>query len=395
MSEQIEHQHSTLPSDLAEVRPANEGGIIGLSGLKYQYHYAAKLCLEMITSGGEIEYVACELQDDIAAKMRNGFYKFYQAKTRTGNYWTTNRLIDEGVLQGFLRCRQEFGEGHSYWFITDQDCTNRINRQPDLGRWQVLTRTTRALCRENELNDAQKIIITISQGLGIMNQHEAESFFWSTRILRKITKRELILDNLQQIALFFDERGIVTDNASRRRIYRDLVSIIEAKADEDIPEATYREMLERRKVDANEVEACLNSNLFRQTQPSQFDIDVDPENRTLRRKLSDAEFPEFLKRFFIESRNRFMSRFRKDFIHASEYLRELRWKVWNLCVDVQTSTQQDSDYRPNYNLLKAELVRLAETENRNQPTIELDYDYLHGMVCQLTAECNHEWSSLE
>ena len=394
MSEQIEPYLITPPiPDLAEVRPANEGGVIGLDGYKYQYHYAAKLCLEMITEGDEIEYVACELQDDIVAKMRNGTYKFYQVKRRAGNMWTINRLKDEGVWEGFLRCRRDFGEGHSYWFVTDQDCSNKIKRQPDLGRWHVLTRNGKAFCRENELNDAQKIITTISQFLGFANQREAESFFWNTRILKKITKSALILDNLANITLIFEGRGITTDHSSRLRIYRSLVSIIEAKVEEDIPEATYREILERRKVTPNEVEACLSSSRFVEIQPNQFNIDSDPEHRTLRRKLTDAMFPEPVKRFFVESRILFMIRFRKDFIHASEYLRQLRWRVFRLCVDIQTSAQQSTDYRPTYNLLKEELVSLAEKENRTHPTIQVDYDYLHGMVCQLTAECYHEWFS--
>ncbi len=376
--------------ELTTVRPNDEGGIIGLIGLKYQYHFAIQECLKMTLSQEPIEYVAIELHDDVVTKLNDGTYKFFQVKGREGSLWTINTLKHKKVWQGFLRCKKIFGEGHSYWFVSDQDCQNRVSNRPDLGRMKQLTQMTIVLCRETDLNHADEIIQKLMKEIEFENEEQARSLFWNTRIIRK-DNTTLILENLNLIEQILVARGLPSGLINRKQVYKELRSFIEEGLVPIEPALTLREILEARKITVQDVENCFNIP-FQDTQPGNFDFSSD-NNRTLEQKMRDAEFSNPLKRYFLESRNRFTSRFLKDAIHSANILKDLRWKVWSICIEAQTSTAS-GNHIALYDSIKSELRELARKENESNPGITIDYDYVHGMLCQLTAECNHEWIAL-
>lgn len=378
--------------ELTDVRPNDEGGIIGLSGLKYQNHFAAKKCLEMVLNPGLIEYVASELHEDIVVKLKNETYDFYQVKGRKGRLWTINSLKHVNVWGGFLRCKKEFGEGHTYWFVSNKDCENRVSNRPDLGRMKILTDTTKPLCNENDLNDVDQIIKTLKKEIAFENDVQAISFFWNTRIINE-NMRALIFENLNVIEKILIDRSLPSDQVNREQVYKEIIYMIEDSLVPNNPTATLREILETRKIVSQDVHNCFDIP-FKTTNNSHFDLSAD-NKRTLIQKMEDAGFPNPLKKYFLESRNRFTIRLLKDSVHSADYLDDLRWKVWSICVEKSQPDSTSGGYFALYESIKSELKTLAINESQSFTEITIDYDYLHGMLCQLTAECNHEWAFYE
>lgn len=378
--------------DLTTIRPPNEGGVIALQGLKYQYHFAAYKCLEMLEKG-EIEFVACELHDDVVVKLINGRYLFCQVKSKSGELWTINRLKDENVWNGFLKSSEKFGDQNSFVFVSEQDAQSRVNNKPDLGKMKTLTDLGKTKCTPQELIQASEIIDRLTNVTEVPDKEKITSFFWNVQILTKFpNKASLIPINLQQVEKILLDRGIESDPANRIRIYHAIISKIEEHIDEPPLEARHTELLEFRKVKVDDIERCLTAP-FKSPSLKLFNIETDPEHRSLHEKLH--KFPKPFTKLFIESRNRFQVRYRKDVINCADYLKELRWKVWNVCVEVQLSVENSLPFKPIYNATRQELANLAEEENRISPPIIVDADYLHGMMCQLTAECDNEWFAVE
>lgn len=390
---------TTVIPNLTVVRPPNDGGGRNIAGTEYQFHFAAGQCLDMLTNP-EIEFVASELQDDVVVKKKDGTYTFYQVKGRTGSLWTISTLHNEGVWDNFLRCFREFGQGHSYIFVSDQDAQFRSSgRKPDLGRMRTITTENgRAGCNQSELMEADDLIQILKQKLGITGRQDAESLFWSVQIWTKYPSAEGSMAlNLQKLEIILNERGIVSNQSSRKQIYDSITTRLRENVAAMPFGLTRTERLELRKVSRQDLEPCLNVPV-RSPTLSHFDLDADPENRSLRQKCESAGLSNDLARFFIESRNRFYVRFRRDNLHALGYIEDLRWKVWERCIAGRSATSSSGDYTPGkaYREIRNELERLASQENAqlSPPPVEVDFAYLHGIMCQLTAECNNEWQAI-
>jgi hypothetical protein len=132
---------------------------------------------------------------------------------------------------------------------------------------------------------------------------------------------------------------------------------------------------------------------FKDAQINTFDLNKDPEHRTLRQKSEAVNFPERLILYLIETRNYFFVHFRQDVIHAASYLNELRLKVWGICLRATLSASTRNGPVYDYWAILKDLDDLAAEEAKNAP-INVDFLYLHGMLSQLTAECLNEWQSI-
>ena len=332
---------------LTAVRPPHDGGGKNIAGTEYQFHFAAGQCLDMLTNP-KIEFVASELQDDVVVKQKDGSYTFYQVKGRTGSLWTISILHEEGVWGNFLRCYREFGQGHTYVFISDQDAQVRSGgRKPDLGRMrQITTENGREACNQAELMDADDLIHILKQKLNITDRQDAEALFWSVKIQTKFHSSEgLIALNLQKLERVLAQRGIASDQSDRKRVYDSITTLLRENVATMPFGLTLAERLELRKVSRQNLEPCL-SGPFRSPTSGHFDLDADPENRSLRQKCEEAGLPDDLTRFFAESRNRFYVRFRMDRVHALDYLDNLRWKVWERCVAGRSTVSSVNNYTP-------------------------------------------------
>lgn len=383
--------------DLTEIRPSNEGGFIGLYGLKYQYHFAAQKCLEMLAEPAMIECVACELQDDVVVKLRNGKYIFYQIKNSTGDLWTINELKQKNVWKNFVKCLREFGDGHSYVFVSDQHAKNRISKKSDLGRIKSLTDIGRESCNQSELIEADDLLNALMDNISdLTNKAEAEALFWSLRLLTGYDKiTGLKHSNLNKLEEVLRKLGIDSDLPNRMRIYNCIVLKLETSVTEPLPEWTYREKVERRKIRPDDVRECLLGP-YKDPQLAQFDLNADPAHRNLRQKTVDGKLPAHWAEYFIECRNYFHLHFKEDFVNAAFYLNELRRKVWDICIEQKMTATTQGSYSPliTYKLIRDGLKQLEDRESNHSP-IPVDFDYLHGMLCQLTAECHHDWYPLE
>jgi hypothetical protein len=385
---------TTSAPDLAEVRQPDDGGAISFIGTKYQYHFAAYKCLQMLLDPERYEYVASELQDDVAVKLRDSKYEFYQVKQKRNEQWKINTLHSEGVWQRFWRLQKEFGYGHSYFFVSDQSAQPRVSNKPDLGRMKALTDNGRARCNELELIQAGDLIDKLMGKLDITDRGEVEKLFWSIRILTGFERQKgLVASNVQLLEQLLEKRRIVSDSPNRMRIYRRIISVLEASVAEPPLDVTHRERLELRKIDTAKLEECLKGP-FKDKHLRSFSIDDgEAQQRDLRSKSREANFPENIVRYFIECHNCFHIRYRQDILHAAAYLSELRLKVWDVCSGAQVSAYVNGFDSPlkTYDTIRSELKQLATLESNSTPPIAVDFDYLHGMMCQLTAECDNEW----
>jgi len=388
----------TPTPDLTSVRQLDDGGATALIGLKYQYHFAAYKCLEMLSKPGQIEYVACELHDDVAIRLRNGTYEFYQLKERRGELWKISTLKAEGVWERFWRLRGEFGDNNKFLFVSDQSAKSRVSNKPDLGKMKDLTDRERDHCNDLELIDADGLIDKLMEAIGVDDKAQVGALFWNTRILtdsqRPAGLSAMNRNSLEQLLL---SRGIESDISSRFRIYRCIVSVLEDSVADPLPGLTYRERLEARKIDSSKLENCLTGP-YKDLRIPTFKFGQDEtQQRSLRKKCEDGRFPEPIIRYFLDSRNHFQYRYRQDVIHSADYLSELRLRVWDICSFAKISASLNGFHSPlkTYDTIRDELRQLAVEETKSNPSIEINYNYLHGVMCQLTAECDNDWVPIE
>ncbi len=399
MSDESESTDSAVTStpDLTDVRQLDDGGATALIGLKYQYHFAAYKCLEMLINPGQIEYVACELHDDVAIKLENGAYEFYQVKERRGELWKISTLKSKGVWERFWWLKGEFGANHKFFFVSDQSAQSRVSNKPDLGKMKGLTERERYYCNELELIDADGLIDKLMQAIGADDKAQVEALFWNTRILTSFEREAgLFAMNLNSLEQLLLSRGIESDLPSRVRIYRCIVSVLEDSVADPLPGLTYRERLEARKTDCSRLEMCLTGPYKDLRIPTFRFGEEETQQRSLRQKSEDGKFPEPIIRYFLDSRNRFQYRYRQDVIHSVDYLSELRLKVWDVCSIAKVSVSLNGFQSPlkTYDTISTELRQLAVEEKKSNPPVEVNYIYLHGIMCQLTAECDNDWVSI-
>ena len=262
--------------DLAQVRPPNDGGAINLIGLKYQYHFAASKCLDMLLYPDAIEFVASELQDDVAVKYRNGKYEFYQVKEKRNELWTISDLDSAGVWSRFLVLKRDFNNSEFY-FVSDQGARYRVNNKPDLGRMRYLTTTTgREHCNQVELDEADDLTMRLGAMIDCADRVEAESIFWSIRVHTEHERaRGLIAMNLDKLEEVLTTWGIESDQMHRERIYRSIISALEAVVAEPPPHANLRERLEMRKIESCDLQNCIMPPL-KDAQVNGFEFNQDP-----------------------------------------------------------------------------------------------------------------------
>jgi len=388
----------TPTPDLTNVRQLDDGGATALIGLKYQYHFAAYKCLEMLSNPGQIEYVACELHDDVAIRLRNGTYEFYQVKERRGDLWKINALKSEGVWERFWSLKNDFGENHKFLFVSDQSAQSRVSNKPDLGKMKDLTDRERDYCNDLELIDADGLINSLMGAIGVDDKAQVEALFWNVRILTGFERQAgLIAMNLNSLEQLLLSRGIESDISSRFRIYGSIVSVLEDSVTDPLPGLTYRERLEARKIDSSKLENCLTGPYKDLRTPTFRFGEEEAQQRSLRKKSKDGRFPESIIRYFLETRNHFQYRYRQDVIHSADYLSELRLKVWGVCSIAKVSISLNGFQSPlkTYETICKELTQLAVEEERSSPPVEISYPYLHGIMCQLTAECDNDWVPIE
>jgi hypothetical protein len=400
MSDENEPVGSEVTStpDLTDVRQLDDGGATALIGLKYQYHFAAYKCLEMLSNPGQIEYVACELHDDVAIRLRNGTYEFYQVKEKRGELWKISTLKSEGVWERFWWLWGEFGDNNEFLFVSDQSAKSRVSNKPDLGKMKDLTDRGRDYCNDLELIDADGLIDKLMEAIGVDDKAQVEALFWNTRILTDFQRPAgLIAMNLNSLEQLLLNRGIESDISSRSRIYRCIVSVLEDSVADPLPGLTYRGRLEARKIDSSKLANCLTGPYKDLRIPAFRFGEEETQQRSLRKKSKDGKFPEPIIRYFLDSRNHFQYRYRQDVIHSADYLSELRLKVWDVCSFAKVSVSLNGFQSPlkTYETICKELRQLTVEERRSSPPVEINYPYLHGIMCQLTAECDNDWVPIE
>ncbi len=383
-----------IPLDLSDVPPLNDGGAISLHGFKYQYHFAAYKCLEMLLNPSKIEYVACELQDDVVVKLNNGQYEFYQIKERQGDQWKISTLKSEGIWRHFLWLQKQFQGEHKYIFVSNQTSQTRVSNKHDLGKLKELTDRGREYCSELEQIIVDELVDRLTESVEGVNREEFKNIFWNIRLITGFSHfHGLIAENLIKLEEVLLSRRIDSDINGRKRIYYSILSLLERSVSENRPETTYRDKLEKRKVTDLQVSECFVAP-FKDPHISTFNTSDNPEqNLTLREKSERAGFPEHFIKYFLESRNSFIIRYRQDFIHAVKYTSELRLKVWDLCI--ASSLGDASHIGRSYKAIRSDLEKLAKEENENFPPVIVDFHYLHGILCQLTAECDNYWEPLK
>lgn len=380
---------------LDEVVPADEGGAINIQGIEYQNEFAVNLCLGMMLEDSDIEFVSSESHEDIAVKTRSRGYKFYQVKTKRQGAWTIADLNSANVWKNFLRLQRIFGNDHAFLFVSEQ--TTSYGRRPkfDLGKMKILTQKGKKLCNEKELIDADSIIDRLMglSSVEFQDRTEAECLFWNTRILTDTDHfRGLRADNSLSIEGILEQQQIQSNLQSRCRISLAIKDLITSRITPE-DEHTLEEILRARQLKANDIEEC-----FREaeqiTQSDSFLIHDVANIRNLRQKTIEARFPPQWSNYFIDYRNQFASRYRKDVIYAEEYLSRLRLRVWDVCNEQKLDLSEPYKSIVEYRVIRSNLKELLKTELETEPPIKVDFDYLHGMMCQLTAECCHDWYSL-
>lgn len=388
-----------IPPDLADIRLSDDGGAINLTGLKYQYHFAVHKSLEMLNKPeNNIEYVSTELQDDVTVKLKNGTYEFYQVKERRGEFWRIKTLETEGVWQRFLLQKDTFGENNKFCFVSDQYAQHIVSRTPDLGKMRDITFRGEKFCTETDLIAANELIKKISQIIGV-DDTQVQTIFWNTRIMTAFERRQgLFAINLNLLEELLLKKGIESDLPSRTRIYQRIISLLEESVLPDLSDLTYQEKINRRKISPEQLISCLTGP-YKTEHPVNFRFDEgEHQPRSLRKKSEDGKFSEDIIRYFLDSRINFQCHYRRDVIHAADYLSQLRLKVWDVCTNGKISANLEKpNYPPSktYQTICQELKLLAVEEEKANPPIKVDYQYLHGIMCQLTAECDNEWLLVE
>ncbi len=393
------HQPQSIPN-LEDIRQDNDGGAIAVSGFDYQFHFAAQKCLEMLEYPDKYEFVSSETHEDVVVRLKNGTYEFYQVKQRATEQWNLSDLKSRNVWTNFIKLRDAFGPNNSFWFVSDQ--TNKFssargkrNRIPDLGYMKKLTFQGEKICNQNakDRSSVDTLLSRLDKDWSFNNLTETEAFFWNIRILTDYNRESgLESNNIRKLQKILEMRGINADSANLARIYEEIINSLR-KSVKPPATATSAESIELRKVRPHNIEICI-SGPFIDAHLTQFVLDEkhdEPQRRTLRQKTKKLNSidPKAVE-YFISSRNFFAIKFRQQQSYAASYIAELRHLVWGICH--RNTVMNGGEIGQTYAAILNELEKLADQQQRkNVPVDDVDREYLHGMMCQLTAECHYEW----
>lgn len=387
-----------IPS-LEDIRQDNDGGAINISGIDYQFHFAAQKCLEMLEEPNKYEFVSSETHEDVVVKLKNGPYQFYQVKQKAHEQWDLSELKTRGVWDNFIKVRNKFGSENTFWFVSDQTARHSTQRgakrEPDLGQMKSLTFRGKVNCFQNERDKdhVYRLIDRLKTDWCIDDLEDVEAFFWSTRILTDHEhEKGLESSNILKLRQLLENRGTNTDSFNSARIYNSITDLLRRRV-KPPASASYEEAIELRKVRLKDLEACLVGPF---TEPSlgQFLLNDgydELQKRDLRQKTENLD--PGLAEFFIESRNYFAVLYRQQLSYVS-YVNQLRIAVWSVCHKHKVLAESEAKPIQTYGKILVGLDRLVERERNKSTPIDVTPEYLHGMLCQLTAECRHDWYPL-
>lgn len=346
----------------------------------------------MLSKDSDIEFVSSESHEDIVVKTKNRGYNFYQVKTKRQGAWSIADLNSANVWKNFLRLQRIFGNDHTFFFVSEQTASYGRRSNFDLGKMKTLTQKGNKLCNEKELIDADNIIDRLMglSSVEFQDRTEAEHLFWSTRILTDTDHfRGLRADNSLSIERILEQQQIQSNVQSRHQISLAIKDLITSQI---IPEdeCTLEEILRARQLKADDIERCFRG-AEQITQSNSFLIHDASDIRNLRQKTIEAQFPSQWSTYFIDYRNQFARRYREDVIYAEEYLSKLRLRVWDVCNEQKLYPTEPYKSFVEYRVIRRNLKDLLKKELEDKPPIRIDFEYLHGMMCQLTAECCHDW----
>jgi len=396
----IHSKESQSTPNLEDIRQENDGGVDAISGFDYQFHFAAQKCLEMLAEPDKYEFVSSETHEDVVVRLKNGIYQFYQVKQKAMEQWTLSDLKSRNVWANFIKVREKFGSGNSFWFVSNQtakfsNTNGKGSRRPNLGQMQKLTQRGKNLCNQN-IKDQDNVNILLTQmdeDWGFNNLIEAEAFFWNIRILTAYgDETGLRKGNIYKLREILEARSINTDNPNSSRIYDSITTLLRKRLQSPAT-ATIEEAIEMRKIRLPDLEKCITGP-FSEPRLEQFMIEEkhdDLQRRTLRQKTEKLKTvdPKAVE-YFINSRTFFAVKFRQQQSYAALYIAELRQSVWGICHS--KSVLNDGKLEETYKAILEGLYKLADQQQKkDSPIDDVDFDYLHGMMCQLTAECHYEW----
>ncbi|MCB8948206.1 MAG: DUF4297 domain-containing protein [Ardenticatenaceae bacterium] len=390
-----------LSKNLENIRQDNEGGVIAISGFEYQFHFTAQKCLEMLTKPKEITFVSSETHEDVVVCLADGTYEFYQVKSKESEQWYLRDLSTQGVWSNFIKVREKFGNENSFWFVSNQTAKHSVQkgkakRIPDLGQMKKLTYRGKSICSQDERDKDNVAILLdrLNKDWDFNDRIEADSFFWKIRILTDHEHETgLQSNNILSLQKILEERGIYADSTNLSRIYDLIVNLLRKRV-KPPDTATYEEAIELRKIRVEDLEDCISAP-YTETRLSNFvfsKTSEEPQKRKLCQKTKDLPGGP---NYFIESRNYFAILYRQQLSFAAEYIAHLRHRVWTVCHTNKIQFIDGQKPLKTYQEIVKGLTKLVENEQNKKPPIEVTLDYLHGMMCQLTAECLHDWYPLE
>lgn len=391
-----------LPPNLEDIRQENDGGVIAISGFDYQFHFAAQKCLEMLADPNRYEYVSSETHEDVVVKLKGGTYEFYQVKLKDNEQWDLSELKSRGVWKNFINVRERFGANNSFWFVSDQTAKfstqrGKQKRNPDLGQMKRITDDGQNICNQNERDRSivAELIARLDRDWGFNDLAESESFLWSIRILTKYEREKgLESSNIRDLQKLLELRGIRVDSENLDRIYNSITNLLRRRV--KAPDtATYEEIIQMRQIRPHDLETCI-SGPFTNPSGNQFLLGhgyEEPQMRSLRQKTE--LLPHSVAQYFIESRNHFAVLYHQQVSFAASYISELRHAVYSVCHQEKVFALDNAPPMQTYKTIYSNLEELAKHEQDKRPPIEVTSGYLLGMMCQLTAECHHDWYPLE
>lgn len=385
------HQDLARPAiavkpELHEIRPPDEGGPIAIHGFEYQHQFTLSKCIQLLSNPSSYQFVSSETHDDVVVKRTEGNYEFYQVKRKAEGAWTVMELHNRQIWLKFLNLRRCFGPNSRFVFVSDQTAKRGRTRTYDLYDMKKVTMLGQRHCNEKDKLVAKALINTLHELLG-GNREEIEDLFWSIRILTDSERENgLRSTNLIGLGKALEQRGIKCDSFNLERIYSRMKDLLVRRI---IPkeELSYEEVLKERELSYNDLESCIGPPFSTRLIP-QFTLS-DSDTVSLQEKTIKAGFPANIQRYFLESRNYFSAKYYLSMADSAEYIADLRMKIWRICIERQMRSQTNPAIA-QYSDVLADLNDLVTQEKDHAP-FELSRELVHGMLCQLTAECHHDW----
>jgi hypothetical protein len=92
-----------MPARLLSTPQMSDPGSEAPAGFEYQWHIAARMCIQMLADK-EVEYVVCEFHEDVVQIRRGLHLELVQVKKRESGNWTLPSLVrpERGQQQGIL-----------------------------------------------------------------------------------------------------------------------------------------------------------------------------------------------------------------------------------------------------------------------------------------------------